>query len=628
MSESPESRPPLSPASPHKGAAIVGIVLFALLASAALTVDTPRTGPGLQGDIKGDEATYVAATLSAAFDRDLTFGARDLERFAGLFHRGPEGIFLKRGKQLRVRATASPPFLRVDRFEGGRTDRLYFAKALLYPVVAAPFVRVFGLNGLLFFHVVLLALLAVCGYLFLAEQTSSLNAALFTTAFLGVSALPVYGVFLTPELLNVSLVFAAYFLWTFKYVSSPARLTGAWPDVVAAVLLGLAMYSKPTNGVLIAPLVLAAWVSRRWWHGLAVAGTFAAAVAVGFGLTLAVTGEMNYQGGDRRTFYGSFPFDGGVSGWDERGSQVSTEGSAARDMLTSPELAGRFLTNVKYAIVGRHFGMVPFFFPGVLAIVVWLASPSRRDPWRIFTFAAFVGTAVALLLLMPYTWSGGGGPTGNRYLLSAYPTLFFLLPPMRSVWPSVLAWVGGGLFTAKILMNPFAAAKYPFLTTERGPLRRLPVELTMANDLPVMLAQPLRAHIPYGADPRMLLYFLDQNAFPPEPTGIWIGGGRKAEILIRTVNLLERMVVTAESPIRTTLRLSMGRGTVSVQLEPDQPVTVDVPVAGERGLESYAYLLTAQSSDGFVPHVRAPESSDYRNLGALIRLKGIEAGGN
>ena len=72
-----------------------------------------------------------------------------------------------------------------------RTDRLYFGKALIYPIVAAPFVRAFGLNGLLLLNVVLLAVAALCAYLFLAARSSPVGAALFTTAFFGASAVPV-----------------------------------------------------------------------------------------------------------------------------------------------------------------------------------------------------------------------------------------------------------------------------------------------------------------------------------------------------------------------------------------------------------------------------------------------------
>src|SRR6266446_4881424 len=111
--------------------------------AAAISVDVVRTGSG----IKGDEATYVGMALSMAYDRDLAYERGDLERFWGLYQRGPEGIFLKRGKQMRVRVDLSPPFLHVRRLPDPRTDRLYFGKAFIYSVAAAPFVRLLGMNG-------------------------------------------------------------------------------------------------------------------------------------------------------------------------------------------------------------------------------------------------------------------------------------------------------------------------------------------------------------------------------------------------------------------------------------------------------------------------------------------------
>jgi hypothetical protein len=42
-------------------------------------------------DIKGDEAIYVAMTLSAAYDGDPMYQRRDLERFWGIYKQGPEG---------------------------------------------------------------------------------------------------------------------------------------------------------------------------------------------------------------------------------------------------------------------------------------------------------------------------------------------------------------------------------------------------------------------------------------------------------------------------------------------------------------------------------------------------------
>ena len=160
--------------------------------------------------------------------------------------------------------------------------------------------------------------------------------------------------------------------------------------------------------------------------------------------------------------------------WQRAGLEKSTNDPDAANVFH--DFVNRFTHNVWYFLVGRHFGFVPYFFPGVIAILMWLSSrTARRDIWRIATFAAVVASAVALLLLLPYTWSGGGGPPGNRYFLSVYPALFFLIPPLGSASPGVLAWIGGALFTAKMLINPFAAAKFTYLTTERGPARRLPV---------------------------------------------------------------------------------------------------------------------------------------------------------
>jgi hypothetical protein len=171
-------------------------------------------------------------------------------------------------------------------------------------------------------------------------------------------------------------------------------------------------------------------------------------------------------------------------------------------------------------------------------------------------------------------------------------------------------------------VNPFVAAKYPYLVAEKGLSRRLPVELTMANDLPIML-DGSRARVPTGHNPTLLLYFLDQNAFPPEPPGMWISGSGRADILVRSVDAIHHMAVSAESPIHTVLTVAMGDRRVSVRLVPGKVVSFDVPADGVRGLKSYAYLLTARSTEGFVPHLQDPQSRDFRNLGALMRFQAI-----
>lgn len=611
------------PVSP-RGAAFVGVSLLAFALALALSVDVAR---GLYG-VKGDESTYVAMTLSVAYDGDLSYQRRDLERFWGLYKQGPEGIFLKRGKQFRLRLHATPPFVRVfNSREEPRTDRLFFAKAMAYSVVAAPFVRLIGMNGFLVFHVLLLALACWCGYMFLSATSPPMAALAFVLAFFGVSVVPVYLVFLTPEIFNLTLVFVAYFLWLYKEVARPAPrwLSGIGSEIIGAILLGIAAYMKPTNAPLAIPLVLTLWWRRQWWRGFIVGCVFAIATGGFFFWNAIVTGEFNYQGGDRATFYARFPYDGTTpNAWDRR-ALVTTNDSDAAVVLEPGELASRFAHNVTYFFVGRHFGFVPYFFPGVVALLMWLLSRQRFVAWRTLNLVGIAGSALVLLLFLPYTWSGGGGPPGNRYFLSVYPALFFIVPPLAWSGPALLAAIGGALFTAKMVLNPFVAAKFTWETTQRGFARRLPVELTMANDLPIMLDTTLRGRIPYGADPQLLLYFLDQHAFPPEPPGMWVAGDGRADIIVRCEDPIAFLTVTAVSPIRTVFSMSMGRETITRSLEPRQPITFQVPADGVRGLNSYAYLMTTLSSGGFTPRLQDPTSQDNRNLAVLVTFKATRA---
>ena len=604
-------------------AAAIGGVLLVIGLAAAISVDVVKTGFGL----KGDEATYVSIGLSAAFDGDLTYQRRDLERFVGLYRAGPSGIFLKRGKELRVRADGEAPFVHLRKSPDRRSDRLYFGKALIYGLAASPFVRLFGLNGFLVFHVLLLFGAAVCFYTFLAARSRPGAALLFTSAFIGAACVPVYVVFLAPEIFNFSLVAFAYFCWLYKEVAPEGRgmLRGRASDLLAAAILGVATYSNPRHALLIAPIVLWAWWRRRFVDGIAI-GVVCVATAGAFdSLSALNTGELNYQGGDRKTFYDAFPFDGSSpDAWaSEKAKEMSTNDSDAENVLT--DFTNRFSHNVEYFLLGRHFGFVPYFFPGIVAIGWWLSSPERRRPWRILTFLAVTASAVALLVLAPFTWSGGGGPPGNRYFMSVYAAIFFLTPPLTSIAPGMLALAGGMLFTAKMLVNPFVAAKFPNQTTERGFARRLPVELTMANDLPIML-EGGRAHAWFSD---VLMYFLDEHAYTPEQIdadgnrGVWIAGDGRADILVRCEWPIDHLVVTASSPIRTVFTISMGSTEARVALEPGKPATFDVPASGVRDLNSNAYLLRARSSEGFSEHLRNPSSTDFRNLGVLMRFRAV-----
>ena len=585
----------------------IGVVVIAAMlvvgCGATLSIDVARTTYG----IKGDEATYVAMALSVAHDGDLAYEARDIERFYQIYHDGPQGIFLKQGSG-----------------DYRSDERLYYGKAFIYSVLAAPFVRLAGLNGLLAFHVLLLSGAVLLSYRFVAARSARRVSLTYALGFFCVSIVPVHMVFLSSDILHVAGVSYAYFLWFYKDVSPPdaegvaARLHGGWTDIAAAVILGIVTFSKPLNVLLIAPPVLAAWGRGRFRAGLVMGTVFACTVAAGFAVNALVTGELNYQGGDRKTFYGTFPFEHQGATFADLGIGMSTN----EIIVEEPFDPARFLellgTNLWYFVAGRHFGFLPFFFPGVVAGWLFLRERANRSLRGWLILGTVAATAVGTVIYMPYTWSGGGGPSGNRYFLSIYPALLFLTPRIASFGPVAAAWLGGGLFTAHIVLNPFVSAKQPYLGVEGGLLRALPVELTMVNDLPINLDAP-RARVEHG-DPPVLLYYLDHNAYRPEPPGVWIAAERRADIIVRSGSAIAEATLRLMSPVANAVEVSLGGATQHVALEPGVPREVTLRPEGVYARRSWAYLLSVRSETGFVPRLVEPGSRDSRYLGVALRI--------
>ena len=89
----------------------------------------------------------------------------------------------------------------------------------------------FGTNGFLVLHALLLSGDFLVVYLFLRARTKSNWSALpLAAVFLAASVVPVYFVWLMPELFNFSLALYALFLWSYKEVGG-ARARGdriAW----------------------------------------------------------------------------------------------------------------------------------------------------------------------------------------------------------------------------------------------------------------------------------------------------------------------------------------------------------------------------------------------------------------
>ena len=615
---------------------LVGVALLGF----AVSVDFPRAAHGF----KGDEATYYSLTYSLARDFDVAFTRADLVRVWDEFPTGPEGIFLKRGRRVTLRRADGFPWVRIGK--PYVIDRLFYGKSFIYPLAAAPFVRFFGTNGFLVLHALLLTTCFAAAIGWLRARGSSPPAAIaYAAAFLGMSIVPVYFVWLTPELFNFTLVFLAYFFWSYKEPATSdaargfaRRVRGPGSDYLAAALLGVATFSKPVHIVLIGPLVVLALWRRQWTRAAGIFIVFAAATAALFTVNYLTTGDINYQGGNRKTFYGytGFPFANPRETFETTGQARATD-AVPLDIIVTKDAPRVFAYNLAYFTVGRYSGFVPYFFPGVVSLALFLGAARRRPLAQWLTAGIAVMSAVGLLLYMPYTYSGGGGPIGNRYYLSFYGLFLFVTPALRlPVAPLIAAGIGA-LFTAPLVLNPFDMSFDPGAHAKSGPVRILPIELTQLIDLPVS-AKPDRSRIRLAGDPPMLAYFPDDNVYRDEGDWFWVRGRARADVILRAPAIddalgtgrpirLHRLTVQIENGAKpNAIRIQTGGETQTVALAPGEQKTVIVqPGAGlpYRPLTfptNYLYSISITSQNGFVPFLETPESNDSRVLGARIRL--------
>ena len=240
---------------------------------------------------------------------------------------------------------------------------------------------------------------------------------------------------------------------------------------------------------------------------------------------------------------------------------------------------------------------------------------------------AALAQGLIFLILTPYTWSGGG--VGNRYFFSGYGVMLFLLPPIESIGLAFAPWLLGALFVAPMVMNPFEAAFKPAGNADRGPLRRLPVELTLLNDLPIM-TDPARGRIWYGdlglGDPGFIVAFLDDNAFGKEADkSFWIRGESRAEFVIKMDRPIRRAIFTvAAGPVPADVTIAVGRRSQSLHLDAgqSQQIALTMPPGFPYEKEIQGGLLwkaSVSSSSGFTPMFHDPNAKDVRFLGVRVK---------
>ena len=127
------------------------VVLLALLA--ALWIAAATFERSNWPSLFGDEATYLMASQSLAWDRDLLFEPADYARFVSLWDMVPDGLILQ---------------------SGDNGESITYGKPFFYPLIIAPIVWLAPVRGPFLANATMLALAAILSARVLARRVGRL----------------------------------------------------------------------------------------------------------------------------------------------------------------------------------------------------------------------------------------------------------------------------------------------------------------------------------------------------------------------------------------------------------------------------------------------------------------------
>ena len=610
---------------------------------------------------------------SFAYDQDLEYTQEDLQRvYEEGWHAGPQGVFLtktERGKiyysKSFVYALFLAPFITIFGFQGFLILNMLMLLVMIW--MGWIYLRQFNASNIsMLVSLTFFLLSASFIYTFWITPetfnmfciTLGLFLWLYKREARAIQRTSESHLHLPQKSLAVLFLTAPFRFLQWLLTTAQGRL------YLAPIPIGIACVSKLPNALFILPMIADVllesyrlifrkpqtrssgssrlpvhWHSRTVWQCfrrlVLLALVFWLLVGLFYGLQHLLTGHFNPYAGDRKTFYWTFPFVSLNDVW-ERGIRLSNDDYFQQSFFFHPKT---LLYNAYYYLFGRFTGMLPYFFCAFLALYYFVktlffragtAAAFRRDAAKggetlrrillLLTIAASIG---AYIVMAPSNYQGGGGAFGNRFFLNIYPAFLFLITGISSIRPLVVSWIVGSLFLAQTLISPFQSSYYPAYQAFRLPYRLLPVELTLIDTLPTNVNHHLMRMM-HEVDPPFRLYFVDEYAADISSRGFWVQGKRTAEMVVRTYEPQDHLVVAVTNgPIGNQVDVTVAGQTQSIRFQaPRETKQLVFPLQWSMPyFDSSLYPVKIRSHTGYVPRFTAgTASNDQRFLGCRVRL--------
>jgi hypothetical protein len=554
-------------------------LLFIIFFSFA--TDLPKTK---KGGFFSDESTYFSIIQSLAFDGDLEYSRADIVRIREIFWVGPTGVFLTK------------------RHDG----RIYYAKSFIYPLAVAPFFRLFGTHGLLLANGLMIFFVLLMGFLLLRQHHPQEKSFFFTIMYIFASIAFIYIWWMTADLFNFFVNFAGLFFF-FYYFKKPA-----W-NSLAGLFFAAAIFSKPNNILHIGILFLLLLYQKDWKKLIGMALICLLVLSGLLYFSYSQTGAFNFMGGERRTFYGNFPFerpDFTFAG----GFPMSSDNYWSRFYL-SPAIA---LLNLFYYIFGRFTGMIVYFPSALFLFALFFFQKKKPEDW--FLLAAISAATFFYILITPDNYFGGGGSLGNRYFFNIFPLFFFLGFRGRTFKFSLLPAFVAVFFLAPVYMDSLFHSASPRFPGVNFPAKFFPPEKTQFSTLPSNTnPRAFNKHI----GNKYTLFFLNDNYNPIEGELFWTYADRELELFLLAPRQVKTFHIQLKNiPLANHVRFQIEHKIQKIFLTADSARIITF--SNIRGLcinQRYLYQIKIKSGRSYCPYFANVNSLDQRWLGVETHIE-------
>ena len=537
-----------------------------------------------------DEAGYFAITQSLVYDGDLKYTLQDLQRIRNHFPSGPAGIFLKKG-----------------------TDgELYYAKSFAYPLFAAPFFGLFGVNGLLLFNGLMIFLALLMAYLLLNQYHPPKKSLGFALVFILASVVPVYIWWMTADLFNFFVMFTGLFFFFYKFKRS-------WPFYCSALFFSAAVFSKtwvlPAVGIIYLVLLF-----HRQWKKFLLLTLISLLLFSGFVLFLYTqTGELSYKlymGGERRSFNTCFPYESPDCTF-ENGTLMSFDNYWDRFYI-SPKV---FLTNLLYFFFGRFTGIFIYFCSAFFILILFFFQRKVPEDW--FVFTAIGTVSLVFLLLAPDNYFGGSGAVGNRYFFIIFPLFFFLGFKNRVFKWSPVPVAMALVFLSGVYFDSHYHSATPRLAGLSFPINLFPPEKTQYLSLPTNENPRAFGTLVRHGDKTYQVYFINDNYHTIENDFFWSKGTEKLELFIAVPQTVDTFEITLQTKQeKNRVYFGIEHKSKEMILNPGENYVIRFKkVRGLRMKNKYIYHLKIRSGNSYCEYMENPgPDADRRDLGVRTHI--------